>query len=113
MGRPRKIGAKADEECNVARIRLHYERLGLREGWDLDRVWRLCRLLHCTERELCALANMSPSKVSAAIHGKRFGPEASLHFALLERSYLDSTGARGEEVMPLNLLRRERKEPHD
>ncbi len=91
------------DECVAERIRLHYQRINLSQGWDRSQFYELCKLIHCTEQELAALVNMKKATLSRCLRENKFSTEASLHFALLEATFRRST----RSIIPLELLAKE------
>lgn len=94
----------------------HYRQLGLFSGWNNDRLNRLCEMYRATPHEigrLCCVFNGIPSTnprpsfalMQTMIRNDHFPPCVSLHFALLERCYLEEVhGKIGEPLMPLGLI---------
>lgn len=90
----------------ASRIKLHYRRLGLTEGWSRERFRRLCHLLHCTEAELAAMCGVfEAGRLAKWIQRNNFPTYVSLHFALIESAYLQTVkGVPQKPAMPFHLL---------
>ena len=88
-------------------IKLHYEQVGLDEGWDLERFNRLCRMLGCTAHELGALCLIPPGTMNIWLkRTKKFPPYIALHFALIEGWYVEEVLKQPQQpIMPVNLLK--------
>lgn len=94
-----------EASLTVERIRLHYKRLGLDQGWTRERMHRLCQLLHWTPHELAAVCCIEPKRMAKWTYDGHFPANVSLLFCLIEGAYLQATCAlQGEPVMPLHLL---------
>lgn len=87
-------------------IRQHYARNGLKNGWSSEQFNRLCEMLQCLPEELGALCNISQSDLRRWYSGGLFPPHVSLHFALIERFFLERTIKRFQPpLMPIHLLK--------
>lgn len=106
MGSRRKPILDVDVETPGSRLVLyHYHNNGVLHGWDLDRVYRLCRMLRITEWELgrlCALfeapqvGRLIPNHTTMKrfLLNGHFPPYAALRFTELEAWIVDRTTKR-------------------
>lgn len=101
----RKIRREAANDTTV-RIRQHYKNLGIQQGWNRNRFYRLCRLMHCTEYELGSLCAVFQSgQVDKWLDNDHIPPYVSLHLALLESAWIKAAyNLTKEPIMPLHLL---------
>jgi hypothetical protein len=61
-----------DSACRNA-VRFEYEKQHLHD-WDNERVYRLCRLFHCTVHELCAIAGEFENQLVARYLRTQYWP---------------------------------------
>lgn len=98
------------DDVTVGRIKLHYRRVGLlqpdgRSTWTRDRFNRLCKILHCTQRELAALCGLfNPGDLARWLASNYFPPHVALHFAMIESAYMAANGVSPSPLMPVSLL---------
>jgi hypothetical protein len=90
---------------NTVLMGLHYEELGLKEGWNNERVHRLCRLLRVTPHELGRACCVDFRTMSGCLARNKFPPHISLHFALIESWHLEAVqGCPQKPLIPIGLL---------
>jgi len=87
-------------------IRMHYEEIGLHEGWTSERFNRLCRMLGCTAYELGELCCINGSHLTEGLKHRRFSRVASLHFAIIEAWFLHEVLEKEQTpIVPIDALR--------
>jgi hypothetical protein len=103
------------------RVSLHYRQLGLwygrgkkdgYQGWTRDRFNRLCHMLNVTQDELAALVCVPMWKLAPWLKANNIPPEVSLHFEIMEASYIWATSGHSRIVMPNHLICRKSPAPH-
>lgn len=98
----------------------HYRNLGLHQGWNNEQLNRLCAMYQCTPHEMGRLCCVYPAMrkvgymrdkrprcgvMQKMIDRDHFPPHVALHFAILERCFLESThGVISEPIMPVDLI---------
>lgn len=82
------------------RIQLHYDRIGLGQPWEADRVRRLCKALNCTLYELGALCCVPERTMRRWNYGGLFPTHVSLLFALIEAAWDEARGIKRSPIMP-------------
>lgn len=81
------------------RLRLHYRRLGLDQGWRSDRYNRLCRMIGCTVDELAALCCVTDKRMNLWLRDNSIPPYVALTLACIESAWL--TARDGNERPPI------------